>query len=158
MDKAEIKVKIPAGVEDGMRLRVSGEGDAGLRGGPNGDLYVFISVKEHNYFQRVGDDLLLDVPISFVQAALGDEVEVPTLFGKAKLKIPAGTQTGTTFKLKEKGMPRLQRSGQGDQLVTVEVDVPKKLSSKQKKALETFKQTMGKDARPQKSFFEKLFS
>lgn len=157
MDTQRIKVEIPTGVEDGMRLRVAGEGDAGLRGAPAGDLYVFISIKEHDYFVRDGEDLRLDIPISFVQAALGDDIDVPTLFGKAKLKIPAGTQTGTTFRLKGKGMPVLHHSSNGDQLVTVTVEVPEKLSNKQKKALEEFAKASGESVTPQKSLFKKIF-
>ncbi|MFP4524338.1 MAG: molecular chaperone DnaJ [Candidatus Woesearchaeota archaeon] len=156
-DTVTIKVDIPAGVDDGMRLRVPGEGDAGLKGAPAGDLYVFISVEEHEYFERDGDDLKLEVPISFVQAALGDDIEVPTLQGRASLKIPAGTETGTTFRLRSKGMPRLRGGGFGDQLVTVRVEVPKRLSSKQKRALEEFAEASGDSVEPQKGFFKKIF-
>lgn len=152
-----IKVDIPAGVEDNVRLRVSGEGDAGLKGGEPGDLYVFISVEEHEYFEREGEDLHLSIPISFVQATLGTEIEVPTLFGKAKLKIPSGTQTGTTFRLRDKGMPALRSTHRGDQMVTVDVDVPKRLNNKQKRALEAFAEASGDEVQPQKTLFKKIF-
>ena len=157
MKAIRINVDIPAGVEDGVRLRVAGEGDAGLREGEPGDLYVFISVQEHEYFEREGDDLHLSIPISFVQAVLGAEIEVPTLFGKAKLKIPPGTQTGTAFRLRNKGMPALRSSRVGDQLVTVDVEVPTKLNTKQKKALEAFAEASGDDVHPQRTLFNKIF-
>jgi molecular chaperone DnaJ len=140
-----------------MRLRVTGEGDAGLRGGPSGDLYLFISVKPHEFFERQGEDLHIEIPISFVQAALGDEIEVPTLFGRAKLKIPSGTETDTIFRLRDKGLPVIQSSRTGDQFVKVIIDVPKKLNKKQKAALEDFKKASGDDSTPQKSIFKKLF-
>ncbi len=157
MDQVKIKVKIPAGVEDNMRLRVSGEGDAAPRGGSPGDLYVFIHVKDHDYFVREGADLHIEVPISFVQATLGAEIEVPTLFGKAKLKIPAGTQGGTTFRLRGKGIPIVGRHDHGDELVKVIVDIPKKLSHKQREALEKFADASGDSVNPQKSLFKKIF-
>ncbi|MBN1275503.1 molecular chaperone DnaJ [Candidatus Woesearchaeota archaeon] len=152
-----IKVEVPAGVEDGVRLRVQGEGDAGLRGGEPGDLYVFVTVEEHEHFVREGVDLRLVIPVSFVQATLGAEIEVPTLFGRAKLKIPAGTQTGTTFRLGGKGLPSLRGSRRGDQLVTVEVDVPRRLNGRQQRSLEAFAETLGEGVRPQQSLFEKIF-
>ena len=157
VDSGTVKVEIPPGVEDGMRLRVAGEGDAGIRNGGSGDLYVFISIEEHDYFTREGDDLHLEVPISFVQAARGDEIEVPTLQGKATLKIPAGTQTGTIFRLRGKGMPILQSSRHGDELIEVTVEVPEKLSSKQKKALDAFASASGSSVKPQEGFFKKIF-
>ncbi|MBD3208952.1 molecular chaperone DnaJ [Candidatus Woesearchaeota archaeon] len=157
MGSAKIKVDIPAGVDNDMRLRVSGEGDAGLRGGSAGDLYVFISVEEHEYFERVGSDLHLRVPLSFVQATLGDDIEVPTLFGKASLRIPAGTASGTSFRLKGKGTPVLRGSRTGDELVTVNVEVPQKLNAKQRQALESFAKASGESVQPQRSFFKKLF-
>lgn len=157
MDHKKISVDIPAGVENGMRLRVSGEGDAGLRDGPSGDLYLFISVEEHEFFDREGENLHIEIPISFVQAALGDEIEVPTLFGRAKLKIPSGTETDTVFRLRDKGLPVIQSSRTGDQFVKVIIDVPKKLNSKQKKALEDFAKASGEQTTPQKGLFKKLF-
>ncbi len=101
----KIKVKIPAGVDSGFRLRLAGEGEAGERGGPPGDLYIYITVREHEFFRREGNDVHCEVPVSFVQAALGDEIEVPTLSGTVKLKIPEGTQTGTRFRLRGQGIP-----------------------------------------------------
>ena len=108
---------MPAGVDDGTAIRLSGEGDAGLRGGSPGNLYVVLSVAKHEFFTRDGDNVLFELPINFAQAALGAEVEVPTLYGKSKLKIPAGSQTGKVFRLKDKGIPHLHGSGRGDQLV-----------------------------------------
>lgn len=129
----KINVKIPAGVEEGMQLRVGGEGEAGMNGASPGDLYVVVHVKSHPYFQRYGDDILCVMPITVAQAALGDEVEVDTLNGKAKLKIPAGTQTDTTFRLRGEGIQSLRNRGRGDMHVKVIVKVPQKLSDKQRK-------------------------
>jgi len=157
MGDVSISMQVPAGVEDNTRLRVTGEGDAGLRAGPSGDLYVFVNVETHKYFERDGENLLIDCPVSFVQAALGDEIEVPTLFGRAKLKVPSGTQTGTVFRLRGKGMPTVHSGHTGDQLVEVQVAVPKKLSKKQKTALEGFAKASGDAVKPQKSLFEKIF-
>lgn len=134
----KILVKVPPGVEDGSRLRMAGEGEAGERGGPRGDLYVFIRVKPHPVFTREGNDIFCEVPLSFVQAALGDEIEVPTLDGKAKLRIPEGTQTGTVFRLKGKGLPYLRGHGRGDQHVRVKVVTPTHLSAEQKELLRKF--------------------
>lgn len=131
----KINVTIPAGVDDGSQLRVSGEGEPGFNGGPAGDLYIVLRVKSHPIFERQGDDIYCEVPINFAQAALGDEIEVTTLEGKVKLKIPAGTQTGTFFRLKEQGVPRLRRSGRGDQHVRVVIHTPKKLTERQKELL-----------------------
>ncbi|MBT5739533.1 molecular chaperone DnaJ, partial [Candidatus Woesearchaeota archaeon] len=128
--KKKIEVDIPAGVEDGMRLRVTGEGEIGQNNGPDGDLYVHIHVKEHKFFERDGEDLHITVPISFTQASLGDKVDVPIIDGEASLKIPAGTQSETLLRLKCKGLPRLRGSGEGDLFVKVHVVVPKKLSKK----------------------------
>ncbi|NQV08872.1 molecular chaperone DnaJ [Candidatus Woesearchaeota archaeon] len=147
----KIKVKVPEGIETGTSLRVSGEGEAG-EGGP-GDLYVVIHVKEHKIFDRDGEDIYLNAPLNFVQAALGDSIEIPTLEGKAELKIPAGTQTNTLFRMKEKGLPHLHGYGSGDQMVRVIVQVPEKLSKKQKELLKEF----GKDLKDKnKSFFSKI--
>lgn len=134
----KIEVKIPPGVEDGSRLRVAGAGEAGLRGGPSGDLYVLLKVRPHKQFQRDGADLVTEVPLNMAEAALGTEVEVPTLDGKASMRIPEGTQPGTTFRLKSRGMPRLRGSGKGDLRVRVKVVVPKRLSPKQKQLLSEF--------------------
>lgn len=129
--RKKIEVTIPAGVESDMRLIVRGEGEAGQQGGPSGDLYVLVQVQEHEIFERDGQDVLLTVPISFSQAVLGDEVEVPTLDGKAHLKVPAGTQSETVFRMRGKGLPSLHDGERGDQMVRVRIQVPKKLSKKQ---------------------------
>lgn len=138
-----IKVNIPAGVDDGAQIRLSGEGEGGLRGGPSGDLYVVLRVKKHEFFDREGDDIYCEVPITFVQAALGDEIEIPTLNERVKLKIPAGTQTGTYFRLKGKGVPRLRGMGTGDQHIKVTVVTPTKLSDEQKDLLKQFGEKTG---------------
>jgi molecular chaperone DnaJ len=132
----KISVKIPAGVDTGSRLRISNEGDSGVKGGPAGDLYVVIHVLPHEFFRRDGSDLYCDIPITFSQAALGTEIEVPTLSSKAKIKIPSGTQTGTIFRLRGEGMPRLQDGGRGNQNVKVKVVTPKKLSRRQRELFE----------------------
>ena len=153
---SKIKLRIPPGVDAGSRLRSSGNGEAGFRGGPPGDLYVVLHVKAHEIFQRDGDDLLCEVPVSFVQAALGAEIEVPTLDGRATIKIPAGTQPGTTFRVKGKGVKNLQGYGQGDLRVRIQVEVPTRLTSEQKAKLQEFAESCGEDANPiSKSFFEK---
>ena len=153
---SRIKLKIPPGVEDGNRLRSTGQGEAGVRGGAPGDLYVIVSVKRHEVFERDGANLYCEVPISFTTATLGGEVIVPTLEGKAQLKVPAGTQGATMFKLKGKGMPQLNRSVAGDLLVRVLVEVPTKLDGEQRRKLEEFAASMGEENSPiHKSFFEK---
>ena len=153
-----IHVKIPAGVDDGSRLRLSGEGEAGLRGGPPGDLYVYIVVRPHKSFIRDGNDVIYDMNISFAQAALGDVVEVPTLDGTASLKIPEGTQTGTIFRIRGKGIPYLNGSGRGDQHVRVKIVTPTRLTDKQKELLQEFAKIGGGES-PQggsKNIFEKV--
>ncbi|HEX9045917.1 MAG TPA: molecular chaperone DnaJ [Verrucomicrobiae bacterium] len=153
---SKIKLRIPAGVEGGSRLRSQGNGEAGFRGGPPGDLYVFLGVKHHEIFARDGDDLLCEVPVSFVQAALGSEIEVPTLEGRATVKIPAGTQPGTTLRLKGRGIKNLQGYGQGDLRVRVQVEVPTHLNHEQKNKLNEFAALCdGKEAPLTQSFFEK---
>lgn len=152
-----LSVKIPKGVEDGSRLRIPGEGDAGARNQSPGDLYIFINVREHEFFERDGNDINIEVPISFTQAVFGDEIEVPILRGKAKLKIPQGTQSGTILKMRGKGIPYSDGIGTGDQNITVVVDVPTKLSSSQKEALQKFADEMGEKGRPQKGLFKKIF-
>lgn len=131
-----LDVKIPAGVETGSRLRVSGEGEAGVNGGPPGDLYVGIHVKEHDVFERQGENLYAAVPITFAQAALGAEITVPTLEGNEQLKVPAGTQTGTIFRMRSKGMPVLGGRGKGDLFVAVTIITPKTLTKEQRKLFE----------------------
>ena len=153
--EATVKVKIPPGVQDGMRIRVTGEGDSGLKGGPKGDLYILVHEKSHKYFERHNDDLYIEIPISFPQAALGDTIEVPTLDGDTKLKIPPGTQSHTIFKIKDKGIPHLNSYGRGNQNVRIVIEVPDKLSKKQKDLLEEFADVSGKE--PSKSFFDKIF-
>ena len=134
----KVQLKIPAGVETGSRLRLRGEGESGNLGGPDGDLYVFIHVEEHDFFTRSGDDIICRIPISFVNAALGGTVEVPTLQGKEKLKIPRGTQNGKTFRLKGKGIPHIRGFGHGDQIIEVFVQIPTALSKKQEELLAEF--------------------
>jgi molecular chaperone DnaJ len=151
VENKKVKVDIPSGVEDGMRLRVPGEGD--FNEAP-GDLYIFISVKEHEYFQRDGDDIILEVPIEYTQAVFGAEVEVPTLKGKAKLKIPKATSPGTVLKMNGKGIKG--RYGYGDQKVVVTIHVPNKPSGKQKELLEELAKEQG--AKTQKSFFQRIFN
>ncbi len=138
-----IMVKIPAGVDDGSRIRISGEGDAGIRGGSPGNLYVNLSVKKHEFFMRDNDDILYELPINFAQAALGTEVEIPTLHSNVKLKIPAGSQTGQVFRLKNKGIPHLRGRGQGDQLVTLRVVTPESLTKKQRQLFEELAKDLG---------------
>lgn len=150
--KKDIEVSIPPGVEEGMRLRVRNEGEVGENGGPSGDLYVIIHVNEHKVFQRKGSDLHLTVPISFTQAVLGDEIEVPTIDGKAKLKIPAGTQSETIFRMKDKGLPALNHDVSGDEMVKVRIEVPKKLSKKQ---VELIKQL--EEEKPSINFLKRIF-
>jgi len=155
----KIKIKIPAGVDTGARLRSVGNGEAGIRGGPSGDLYVIIHVKPHDIFQRDGDDLLCEVPISFVQAALGADIEVPTLEGKASIKVPAGTQGGTVFRLKAKGVKNVHGYGNGDLLVRVVVEVPTHLNGAQRTKLEEFAELCDENVNPMaKGFFAKAKS
>ena len=150
----KIDISIPKGVDTDTRLRVSGEGEAGEKGGPSGDLYVLIRVAEHKIFKRDGDDIYLDIPISFSQACLGDEVEVPTLRGRIKMKIPSATQSNTIFRIKGKGIPSLRGFGSGDEFVKVVVDTPKKLTKKQKELLKEFDK-LSKE-KPLKSFMDKI--
>ncbi len=133
-----VELKIPAGVETGSRLRLRGEGEAGDQGGPNGDLYVFLQVEDHEFFVRSEDDIVCRVPISFVQASLGATIEVPTLKEMEKIKIPRGTQTGQIFRLKGKGIPHLQGYGRGDQIIEVFVRIPTELTRKQEDLLREF--------------------
>jgi len=151
-----VEVTIPAGVDDGTRVRVSGEGNAGPRGSPAGDLYIFLSVEPHDVFERKGFDIHVDVPISFAQAVLGAEIEVPTLDGRSRLKVPKGTQTHTVFRLREKGVPVLQSHSRGDQYVRVVVVTPEKLTKKQEQALREFSGERSDDEKLQKGLFAKL--
>jgi molecular chaperone DnaJ len=153
---SKIKLRIPAGVDAGSRLRSSGNGESGLRGGPAGDLYVVLHVKAHEIFQRDGDDLLCEVPVSFVQAALGAEIQVPTLAEKATIKVPAGTQPGTLFRLRGKGVKNLQGYGHGDLHVRINVEVPTHLTGHQRTKLQEFAEACDESVNPiSKSFFEK---
>ncbi|MDD5131947.1 MAG: molecular chaperone DnaJ [bacterium] len=149
-----ITVKIPAGVDEGSSLRVRGEGEAGERGGPNGDLYVMIHVKSDPNFEREGNDLVAEKHISFVQAALGAEISVATLEGNVTMKVPAGTQGHTVFKLKQKGVPYLSGKGKGDLLVKIVVDVPKNLSEKEKQLLREYDQISNKSSGGSKGFWK----
>ncbi|MGA2030307.1 MAG: molecular chaperone DnaJ [Verrucomicrobiota bacterium] len=152
----KIKLRIPPGVNAGSRLRSSGNGEAGFRGGPAGDLYVVLHVKAHEIFQRDGDDLLCEVPVSFIQVTLGAEIEVPTLDGKATIKIPAGTQPATMFRVKSKGVKNLQGYGHGDLHVRVQVEVPTRLNQEQKAKLQEFATLCdGHEAPLSQGFFEK---
>jgi molecular chaperone DnaJ len=153
---SEIKLRIPPGVDTGSRLRSSGNGEAGFRGGPAGDLYVVLHVKPHEFFQREGDDLLCEAPVSFVQAALGAEIEVPSLDGKITVKIPGGTQSGAAFRVKGKGVKNLQGYGHGDLHVRIQVEVPTRLNPEQKAKLREFAALAdGKETSPAQSLFEK---
>lgn len=153
-----VSVKIPAGVETGQQIRLAGQGEAGFNGGPYGDLFVVINVNPSDKFTRDGSTIYYTLNISFVQAALGDTVEVPTVHGNVEMVIPAGTQTGKTFRLKGKGAPRLRGGSQGDQLVTVKIVTPTKLNDAQKEALLAFAKASGdeKVAPQKKGFFNKV--
>ena len=153
----KLKVKIPAGVDNGSRLRVSGEGEAGAKGGPSGDLYVYLYVKPHKFFERDGTTVLCEVPINIVQATLGADIKVPTLDGQVTMKVPEGTQPGKVLRLKGKGIPSLRGGGRGDQLVRIKVVVPTKLSDKQKDALRKFADISKDNINPEeKSFMDKV--
>ena len=153
----KLTVKIPAGIDDGQSVRVRNEGNAGSNGGPNGDLLVSVRLMPHALFQRDGSNVLCEMPITFSQAALGAEIEVPTLDGKVRYTVPEGTQTGTTFRLRGKGIPYVGYKTRGDQYVTVVVETPTKLSKEQKELLRKFSESVGDDAHPKrKGFFDKL--
>ena len=153
----KIKVKVPAGVDTGSIISMKGEGEAGDRGGPSGDLYTYINVLEDKVFSRLGNNIHVNIPISFTEAALGAEIEVPTLEGIEKFQIPEGTQTGTEFRLKNKGVPNLRGYGRGDLYFTVDVQVPTKLTEKQKQLLREFAKEMGDSFKEnKKGFFKKM--
>jgi molecular chaperone DnaJ len=155
-ETSRIKLKIPAGITDGSRLRSSRNGEAGIRGGPQGDLYVVVHVQEHRVFHREEDNLFCEVPIPFSTATLGGEVPVPTLEGKANLKVPAGTQSGQMFKLRSKGVVHVNGRERGDLLVRVIVEVPTKLNAEQRAKLQEFAELCGEENSPlHKSFFER---
>jgi len=151
-----IDVKIPGGVDTGSSLRLSGEGEAGLFGGPRGDLYIVIKVKRHEFFSREENDIVCEVPINFAVAALGGEIEVPTLDGKMKLKILPGTQSGHTFRQKGKGFPDLRGYGRGNLLIHLRVDVPTKLTEKEKELIQEFARLRGEKVSKGKNFFDKF--
>jgi molecular chaperone DnaJ len=151
-----IDVKVPAGVEDGTRIRYAGQGEAGAHGGPAGDLYVVLHVKEHKFFEREGNDIYFTVPISFVQAALGAEITIPTLEGEQSLKIPEGTQSGTTFRVRGKGVPVLNSHGKGDLFVKVKVQTPTKLTKRQRELLQELEGTIKVDNRPDRGLLSKV--
>jgi len=144
-----LTVKIPPGVDNGTQIRLAGEGEAGVYGGPPGNLYVVLGVKPHPYFRRQDSDIILELAINVAQAALGDKVKVPTVDGEEELVIPAGTQTGEVFRLRGKGVPHLRGNGRGDQLVVVRVSIPTKLTSEQKKLFKELSRTLGREVIPQ---------
>ncbi|MCC6864189.1 MAG: molecular chaperone DnaJ [Rhodobacteraceae bacterium] len=155
--KHSLSVNIPAGVETGTRIRLAGEGEAGLRGGPTGDLYIFIEVKEHTLFQRDGVHLFCRVPISITTAALGGEVEVPTIDGgKSRVKVPAGSQTGKQMRLRSKGMPTLRGGGTGDMVLELAVETPVKLTIRQRELLEEFEKLSEENNPEGQTFFSKV--
>jgi molecular chaperone DnaJ len=145
-----LKVKIPAGVDEDTQIRLNNEGAPGENGGPPGNLYVVLHIDKHQFFQRRGNDILLELEINIAQAALGDEINIPTVNGDDKLNIPAGTQSGSVFRLRGKGVPYLRRRGRGDQLVITHVAVPKSLTSEQRKLFEELSTTLGKEVIPQR--------
>jgi molecular chaperone DnaJ len=149
-----LSVNVPAGVEDGTRIRLAGEGEAGLRGGPAGDLYIFLTLKPHAFFQRDGADLFCRVPISMVSAALGSEITVPTIDGSdAKVKVPEGTQSGKQFRLRGKGMPVLRSRDTGDLYIQVVVETPQSLTKRQRELLQEFEQESSKETHPESTGF-----
>ena len=152
-----ISVTIPAGVDDGMKVRIQDAGNAGTNGGPNGDLYVYTFVKAHELYQRDGADVHVEVPITFVEAALGATIKVPTIHGIVEMDIPAGTQTGKVFRLREKGIPHVRGTGKGDEFVHVKVVTPQKLSDRQKEIMQEFAELSGEKVNPEQTgFFKKL--
>lgn len=157
-EKRRIEVRIPAGIDSDQSLKLSGRGDAGLNGGPNGDAVITVVIRPDALFERRRNDVYLKVPVSFGQAALGDEIQVPTIDGNVNLKIPAGTQSETVFRLDKKGIPFVNRNGRGNQFVTVQVEVPKKLSREQKQALQQLDETLASDKHyeKKKSFDDKV--
>jgi len=153
----KIKVKVPAGIYTGNRLRIQGEGEAGIRGGGLGDLFVYIKVRLHPIFKREGYDVICEIPLSFPKAVFGSEIDVPTLTGKVKMKVPEGTQSGKVFRLKGKGIPRLDGYGKGDQYVRVYIETPVNLNKKQKETLKEFADTCGDSVNPKaKTFVDKV--
>ena len=155
-DKTRIRLKIPAGIEEGSRLRSTGNGDVGPKGGPNGDLYVVISIRDHDLFERDGHDLHCNVPLGYPVAALGGELGVPTLDGRANVKVPAGTQNGAVFRLKGQGIKHLDSDRKGDLYVHVQIAVPTKMTAEQKEKLQEFAKSLGENHSPlHETFFER---
>lgn len=156
--QVKVDISIPAGIDNGQQIRMSGKGEPGINGGPPGDLFVVIQVKPHEHYEREGDNIHLDLPLTFAQATLGDEIEVPTVHGKVKLKIPAGTQTGRVFRLRGKGVPNVHGRGHGDQNVQVKIVTPKKVTNRQKELLQEFAEIAGNDLQDNKdeSIFERF--
>ena len=146
-------VNIPGGVDDGTQIRLAGEGQPGLNGGPNGNLYITIHVQRHKFFRRRENDIILDLDINMAQATLGAEVEIPTVDGPARLKIPSGTQPGKVLRMRSKGVPYLRSNGRGDQLVVVNVDIPTRLTSEQRELFEQLAKSLGSEVRPQERSF-----
>ncbi|MGZ3748939.1 MAG: DnaJ C-terminal domain-containing protein, partial [Pseudobdellovibrionaceae bacterium] len=154
-ETAKLSVNVPAGVKEDQRLKLAGEGDTSLSGGPPGDLYVIIKVQEHPLFKRQDSDILIDLPVTYTDAILGTSVEIPTLTGKAMIRIPPGTHTGQTFRLKGKGFPKIGGFGSGDMLVRLIVDTPEKISARQKELLEELSKA-GEETPLVKAFKEKV--
>jgi molecular chaperone DnaJ len=155
--EAALSVNIPAGVETGTRIRLSGEGESGVRGGPAGDLYIFVNVDEHPIFTRDGATLYCRVPVSMARAALGGEVEVPTIDGgRSRVKVPAGSQSGRQMRLRAKGMPALRGAGQGDMVIELAVETPVNLTQKQKDLLEEFEKLSAENNPESNSFFNRV--
>jgi len=155
--KTDLSVKVPAGIDHGQRLKLSGEGDAGIKGGPGGDLYVVIDIQDHELFERDGFDVHCTIPISFSKAALGADIEVPTLDGKVSVKVPAGTQAGKKMRLKGKGIQRLGGYGQGDQIMHIHVETPQKLSKEQEELFQKLSEFDNESSNPMsRGFFEKV--
>jgi molecular chaperone DnaJ len=155
--RAKKKVAIPAGVDNGMQIRLPGEGQPGTNSGPHGNLFLAVTVKQHEYFKRKGNDILLDLDVNIAQAVLGAALEVPTVDGPAELEIPPGTQPGKVFSMKGRGVPRVRSNGRGDQLVVINVDIPKKLTKEQQELFEQLAKTLGTTPKPkQKGFLDWL--
>ena len=152
-----IEVDIPAGIDNGQMIKLGGQGELGTRGGPRGDLYIEVNVQSHPLFTRDGYDVYLEMPITFAQATLGDKIQVPTLDGKVEYEVPEGTQTGTVFRLKGKGIPKLKSNVRGDQYVKVTVEIPKKLNEKQKELVREFAKECGQEVHQrQKTLSDKI--
>jgi molecular chaperone DnaJ len=155
--RVQKKVAIPAGVDNGMQIRLPGEGQAGANGGPSGNVFLQVTVKPHEFFKRRNNDILLDIDINIAQATLGADIEVPTVDGPAQLEIPAGTQPGRVFKLNGRGVPRVRSNGRGDQMVVINVDIPRKLTKEQRELFEQLAGTLGTTPKPkQKGFLDWL--